>query len=130
MRLLTEELRHRLPPMYATEHTRDPIVQAKFFAPWAGWTWYAIEFDGRDVCFGLVDGLEVELGYFSLSELASLRGPGGLRIERDLDFEPTPLSAVKAAIAERRDARQARLPFEDEDPGAGPIDPPSPGRSR
>ena len=34
--------------------------------------------------FGLVDGLEAELGYFWLSELTGVRGPLGLPIERDL----------------------------------------------
>lgn len=92
MKLLTDEIRHRLPPLYANEHEPDPLVQVKFFTPWTGWTWYATEFDGDDTFFGLVEGLETELGYFSLSELESARGPGGLRIERDMYFEPTPLS--------------------------------------
>jgi len=38
-----------------------------------------------------VSGLEVELGYFSLSELESVKGPLGLPIERDLFFEPQTL---------------------------------------
>jgi hypothetical protein len=41
--------------------------------------------------FGLVSGFDVELGYFSLSELASVRGPLGLLIERDLYFVPRTL---------------------------------------
>ncbi len=36
--------------------------------------------------FGLVDGFERELGYFSLSELESVHGPYGVGIERDLYF--------------------------------------------
>ena len=35
----------------------------------------------------LVIGLEIELGYFSLSELKSIIGPSGLLIERDQHFE-------------------------------------------
>lgn len=46
------------------------------------------------LCFGLVDGHEREFGYFSLDELLAMRGPMGLRIERDLYFEPCPLSKV------------------------------------
>ena len=78
MKLLTEELRKKLPPLYATEDTPDcdKIVYAKFFTPDSSWTWWAIEFDGDDTFFGLVDGLEVEMGYFSLSELESVRGHG------------------------------------------------------
>ena len=35
-----------------------------------------------------------ELGYTLLSELESVRGPGGLKIERDLWFPPTTLAEV------------------------------------
>lgn len=101
MKLLTNELRHRLPPLYATEHEEDPQIICKFFTPDSSWTWYAFEFDGEDTFFGFVEGLENELGYFSLSELESVRGPLGLPIERDLYFEPCRLSQAKAK-AERR----------------------------
>ena len=94
MKLLTKEIRRRIPVLYTTENSKDPIVQTKFFTPWSFWTWYVTEFDGEDLFFGLVDGLEREWGYFSLSELASLRGPGGLTIERDLYFQPVPASQL------------------------------------
>ena len=71
----------------------------KFFTPDSYWTWYATEFDGTDTFFGLVDGQEQELGYFSLKELEDARGPLGLPIERDLHFDPTPLSEVRDNIA-------------------------------
>ena len=45
----------------------------------------------------LVDGQEKELGYFTLSELQSIRGPGGLKIERDAHFNPTPISELRKA---------------------------------
>jgi hypothetical protein len=44
------------------------------------------------IFFGLVDGFEKELGYFSLSELSSVRGKSGLKIERDRYFTPTKLA--------------------------------------
>ena len=97
-RLVTAEIRRRLPPLYSTEREANPMVHAKFFTPWAGWTWYAIEFDGEDLFFGLVDGFEKELGYFSLAELRSIRGPGGLRIERDEHFEPIRLNELRARL--------------------------------
>ena len=92
MKLLTHDIRNRLPPLYATQEVPDPVVQVKFFTPWTGWTWYATEFDGVDTFFGYVQGLEDEWGYFSLSELEQVEGPAGLRIERDLYFTPTPIS--------------------------------------
>ena len=100
MNLMTDELKKQMPALYSQEHENDPLARVKFFTPWghgpceAGWTWYGIEFDGVDLFFGFVDGLEAELGYFSLTELETIQGPGGLRIERDLYFEPTPLSKL------------------------------------
>ena len=96
MKLLTNEIRERLPKLYETQNDRDPVLQVKFFTPWTSWTWYASEFDGEDVFFGLVEGFETEWGYFSLKELESIRGPGGLRIERDLYFDPTPAYEIDA----------------------------------
>ena len=54
--------------------------------------------DGDYLFFGLVDGHEAELGYFSLLELENARGPLGLRIERDLWWKPTRLSAVRKEL--------------------------------
>lgn len=62
----------------------------KLFAPWNNWTWYVAECDFETgECFGLVVGFENELGYFDLKELEAIKGPIGLKIERDLSFEPT-----------------------------------------
>jgi len=95
MKLLTKEIRGKLPPLYSQEKVEDPIVQVKFFTPDSNWTWYGIEFDGKDLFFGWVVGFEKEMGYFSLKELESARGPLGLPIERDKWFTPVRLSEVK-----------------------------------
>lgn len=88
MKLLTKELKRQFPKLYATDGTptEEKRVIAKFFTPDSSWTWYAVEFDGEDLFFGLVDGHEKEWGYFSLSELQATRGKLGLPIERDLYF--------------------------------------------
>lgn len=99
MKLLTDEIRATLPPLYSTVNEPDPIVHVKFFTPWSNWTWYVTEFDGEDIFFGYVVGFDSELGYFSLSELESIKGPYGLKIERDLYFTPKPLSEVKRGAA-------------------------------
>ena len=94
--LLNQESREKLPELYANEELGlEAKAQVKFFTPDAGWTWYASEFDGEDTFFGFVIGFEPELGYFSLSELESVRGPLGLPIERDLHFEPKTLKELK-----------------------------------
>jgi len=94
MKLLTKEILKRLPALYSQENNPDPIVQVKFFDPCGSWTWYATEFDGKDIFFGMVDGFEKELGNFSLSELQAYKGRFGLGIERDLYFTPKPLSEI------------------------------------
>jgi len=97
---MTKELRKKIPPLYAQQNIKDPIVYAKYFMPGSHWTWYVLEFDGKDTFFGYVDGDYQELGYFSLSELEGIRGPLGLKVERDLYWKPKPLSEVKKEISE------------------------------
>jgi hypothetical protein len=95
MKLLTQEILKKLPKLYVSENEEDPMVWCKFFTPDSNWTWYGMEFDGKDIFFGLVDGFEKELGYFSLSELKTIRGKLGLPVERDMYFKPCRLSEVK-----------------------------------
>ena len=95
MQLINEEIKNILPKLYEQDNKNlNAIAYVKFFTPDSNWTWYATEFDGEDIFFGLVDGFCKELGYFSLSELKSVRGPLGLKIERDLYFEPTTLKEL------------------------------------
>lgn len=68
----------------------DPIPLLKLFNPLGPATWLATELgEDGDLLFGLADlGFGCpELGYFSLSEIASVRLPFGLFIERDDNFE-------------------------------------------
>ncbi len=102
MKLMTEELRKKIPSLYSQEKVKDPTVYAKYFTPDSSWTWYVMEFDGEDTFFGYVDGLYPELGYFSLSELESVKGPLGLKVERDLYWKPKPLSEVRKEVMARR----------------------------
>lgn len=109
MKLMTKETHASLPPLYSQEKEPDPPVLVKFFQPWGSWTWYAIEGSPIDeeglptsaeesvdyLFYGLVDGFEKEIGYWTLSDLESVNGPMGLKIERDLYWDPKPLSAVR-----------------------------------
>src|SRR5512135_2809082 len=113
MKLLTEELKKQLPPLYSQQSEQDPLVICKFFHPLSPMTWYAIEGSPVDadgyydtdkekvdfLFFGFIVGHEPELGYFSLNELQTVKqGMSGIRalpIERDLYFTPCKLSAVK-----------------------------------
>ncbi len=98
MKLLTDELRARLPPLYAQEAETEPTVYAKFFL--SGWTWYVTEGGPQEddfLFFGFVVGLESEFGYFLLSELESVRNQLGLAVERDLYFREGKLTDVVPA---------------------------------
>jgi hypothetical protein len=82
-----------------------PIV--KLFCPWSGATWLLSELDpeDHDLAFGLCDlGMGFpELGRVRLSELNAVRGPGGLRIERDRWFRPNETLSAYADEARRHE---------------------------
>lgn len=96
--LLTKENRRALPALGSQDGKgMEALAVVKFFNPAGSQTWYASEFDGEDTFFGLVTGMyEDELGYFSLSELASVKCDYGLSIERDRWFRPATLRECEA----------------------------------
>ena len=71
-------------------NTEDFYPVAKLFCPWNAATWLLTELDPDDpnIAFGLCDlGMgSPELGSVLLSELEAVKGPAGLRIERDRYF--------------------------------------------
>ena len=95
--LIPEELLSQIPNLYETENEEEKICYVKLFLPNSNWTWYIIEINKQDnnTCFGFVDGLEQELGYFSLSELESISDSYGLKAELDSSFKATKLSKIK-----------------------------------
>ena len=97
--LLTNEQLQSIPELYASTILKDPICRFKIFLPNSNWTWYIIEIDKSDynTCYGLVDGFEQELGYFTIKELENLRGQFGLKVELDSSFTPTQLSKIRAS---------------------------------
>ena len=99
-KLLSHEQLQLIPNLYETENQEEKICYVKLFLPNSNWTWYIIEINKQDnnTCFGFVDGLEQELGYFTIRELENLRGLFGLKVELDVSFKPTKLSKIKASI--------------------------------
>jgi hypothetical protein len=96
MKLMTKEILSKIPALYSQENNPDPIVHVKFFTPWSNWTWYATEYNPETrMCFGLVVGMDREMGYFYMGELEGIKGPFGLFIERDIHFKPCKLSEIK-----------------------------------
>lgn len=72
-----------MPALYEQENEENPVAYAHFIA--GNYEWFVTEASERDgdlLLFGLVNGHEKELGYFTLMQLASV-GAG-----LDIDFEP------------------------------------------
>ena len=95
--LIPKEILDTIPDLYETERTKDPLCQVKLFMPDANWTWYIIEHSKEDgvTCYGYVEGIESELGYFSLEEIVGVRGTMNLAVQRDMHFKSTHLSVIK-----------------------------------
>jgi Protein of unknown function (DUF2958) len=118
MKLLTKDLLaklHAQDPHHPTGPGRElkpeeELVLVKFFLPDFSWTWYACsaskdEETGDVQFFGLVDGWELELGYFWLSELEAARGKLGCPMERDLYWDPKPLDKLMEELESVRCSR-------------------------
>ncbi len=111
MRLITDEISTSLitnGQLFQRNPDFDPHPVVKLFTPDAAATWLIASADPEDpdLLFGLCDlGVGFpELGSVLLSEIQSVRGRLGLRVERDLTFKADrPISAyAKAATAARR----------------------------
>jgi hypothetical protein len=89
MELLPDALCAQIPALYAQDESPDPIAHLKYHNAQTGWSWYVTEFDGKDIFFGLVQGVEEELGYFSLTELAVNN------VQYEPNFQPTPISQLR-----------------------------------
>ena len=107
MTLLTDDLKAQLlanGECARTARTLKPLV--KFFDPCGAATWLIVSMErDEDTLFGLCDlGMGFpELGYVSLRELQSVKGPLGIGLERDLWF--TPEKTLEAYAEEARAAR-------------------------
>jgi hypothetical protein len=93
MELLTAAQREKMLEngrSYKNDPSFDPVPVVKLFTPWTDCTWLLtdLDVDDNDIAAGLCDlGFhEPELGCVRLSEIKSIRGPAGLRVERDVHF--------------------------------------------
>ena len=93
MKSLPISLINTIPPLYGQDGKgSNALAFVKLFTPDSNFTWYITEYDADEkICFGLIDGFEKELGYFSLNEIEQIKGPMGLEVERDILFQPTKL---------------------------------------
>lgn len=92
VKLMTKEIESKMPALYSTDGKNEKEVAVKFFTPFSNWTWYVFEGQKQEngdwLFFGMVEGFEKELGYFSLSELEAVnKGKAVQLIERDRLFD-------------------------------------------
>ena len=106
MKLLTKEITDKAQKQYDKgSDLEEQMIVAKFFDPMGSWKWYLMNLaDDKDYAWGIVDGFEVEMGSFSMKELASIQLPLGLGIERDMYFEPVKASELWKELTSRETA--------------------------
>jgi hypothetical protein len=106
--LIPDDIRERLLANVARSASGadiDPVPLVKLFTPDANATWLLTKIDreATDLAFGLCClGLgSPELGSVSLSELACIRGPMGLPVERDEHYRETRTISAIARLARK-----------------------------
>lgn len=103
-KMMTEELKKQLPPLYSQVEIEDPEILVHYFNPYGRGDWFVIEFDADDRFFGYCCISFCELGCFSLKELEETYvnlGELELPLERDLDWQPKRLSEVRIEMVDR-----------------------------
>lgn len=98
--LIPSKLKGQIPKLYATDDGKpigDKTAYLRFFFPIGGYTAYILEHEhktGELFTLTTMDGDNWELGYASLEEIESLE-INGLKVERDLYFEPSQLKNIR-----------------------------------
>lgn len=101
-KLITKAIEKATPALGHTDGMpKDQIrIRAKFFTPWSSYTWYMTEYDpelrmGYGWIHNAANQQGGELGYFSIEELESLKGPFGCQgVEREMYGKQPMLSEV------------------------------------
>ena len=101
MKLLDDQLRARLPPLYSQEAEEAPMVYAKLLLPGTSLNWYVLEGEATATDFMLcclfVGVEEYSFGHFPESFLQLFRGPNGEVVEQDHGFIEGRLTEVVPA---------------------------------
>ena len=101
-KLFPKYLMKKIPALYSQENVKDPIVHASYFTLFGSARWLVTEADPEEgTLFGFAEVLPGcgELGYMNMQEMEEAKYNGVIpAIERDLYFEPAPLSEVKKRL--------------------------------
>ena len=94
MKLITKEIAGKLKELYETDGLDKTKIKVplKLFNPRGIGTWYIWEYDpSEELGFGyanLGDDEMAEMGYISVKELKEVNLPYGMKIERDINWDP------------------------------------------
>ena len=92
---MTKAIQEKAEKQYDLGSDLEQKVVAKYFAPAGSWKWFLMnKHKDDDYCWGIVKGNAIEMGSFSIKELENIKLPLGMKIERDLYFEPMKASEV------------------------------------
>ncbi len=105
MKLLTKEIVQKAKAQYKLGSNMEQMVVAKFFNPTGAGTWYLMNMDEENYCWGICYINCWEIGRFSLEELKSIELPFGMGIERKWEFSD------KAPLIERKWVDKSMLSF-------------------
>ena len=99
----TEKELAQLPRIYETDSipAAEKVIRMHFFLGQSDW--YIAEYDPTErIFFGFAilndDLLNAEWGYIALEELADVRVPPGLEVDRDLYWRPKPAIDVSRIV--------------------------------
>lgn len=104
MKLFTKAILNKLPTLdeSAQLSISEQKVWMKLFNPCGVGTWYITALDPEtNEAFGFVNlgnSQFAELGYININELQSIKLPLGMKIERDIHFDPMPLQEVMDTV--------------------------------
>ena len=96
MKLLTADLKKKFAKTGSQQGVEDPKIIARYFFSGCNWAFYATEFDhSTNVFTGIFRYLETEWGTIDLHHLESLKGPFGVKVERDKFFKSVRVSEIR-----------------------------------
>jgi len=95
--LLTKAIEKKIPGMRGQRNQEDPVAYVKIFDPSGRYTFYGTEYSKTErefygFCISALGPDCSEWGYSSLTEMEGVKNRFGLGLERDLHFEPKPMS--------------------------------------
>ena len=96
---MTKEIQKQAEKQYPLGADMEQKVVAKYLNPAGKGTWYLMNTEPEsDYAWGIVNLFDIEMGSFTISELENIKLPFGLKIERDLYFEPMKAKDVCDAL--------------------------------